>query len=215
VTIETVESVVRWIGAAAALVFLTVAVVGLVVTRNRPSGRTVGKVRRWSPLFALVFLVFIGACVFLWKPIPLKLTSGFSAAALALGALLFFPGLALYVRGRFAIGDMFGTSSTSGAELYGDHRLVTRGPFALVRHPMYLGLILAVIGGLLVYRTWTFALLLVFIVVLPLRARREEQVLAAEFGGDWEEYRRGVPAFIPFRFKGRDSTLNKGDHEGG
>jgi len=214
VTIETVESVVRWVGATAALVFLTVAVTGLVGKRNRPAGRTAGKVRRWSPLYALGFIVFIGACVFLWKPIPLKLTSGLGVAALALGALLYFPGLALYVWGRFAIGDMFGTSSTSGAGLYGDHRLVTRGPFTRVRHPMYLGLILGVIGGLLVYRTWTSALLLVFTVVLPLRARREEQVLAAEFGDDWEEYRRRVPAFIPFRRKRRDAASNKDGHEG-
>ena len=214
-TIETVESVVRWVGAAAALVFLAVAVTGIIRTWNRPAGRAVGKVRRWSPLYALVFLFFIGACVFLWKPIPLELTFGFNVAAVALGALLYFPGLALYVWGRFAIGDMFGTSSTSGAELYGDHRLVTRGPFARVRHPMYLGSMLAIFGGLLLYRTWTSVLLLVFTVLLPSRAHREEQVLAAEFGDAWDEYRRRVPGFFPFRFKKRDSTLNKGGHERG
>jgi protein-S-isoprenylcysteine O-methyltransferase Ste14 len=214
VALETVESVVRWIGAAAALVFLAVAVTGLVKTRNRPAGRATGKVRRWSPLVALGLVIFIVTCIILWEPIPVKLTSDLCTAALILGALLYFPGLALYVRGRLAIGYMFGTSTTSGAQLYDDHKLVTRGPFALVRHPMYLGIILAATGGLLLYRTWTFALLQIFVVVLPLRARREERVLADEFGGEWEEYRRVVPAFIPFRFKRRDSTSGKGDHEG-
>jgi protein-S-isoprenylcysteine O-methyltransferase Ste14 len=92
---------------------------------------------------------------------------------------------------------MYNVSSSMGAQLYADHWLVTHGPFALVRHPMYLGIILASLGGLLIYRTWTLLFTTVGFLGLALRARREEQALAAEFGEQWEEYCRRVPGWIP------------------
>ncbi len=91
---------------------------------------------------------------------------------------------------------MYNVSSSMGAQLYADHRLVTHGPFAIVRHPMYLGVILASAGGLLIYRTWTLLFTTVSFLGLVLRARREEEALAAEFSEQWEEYRRRVPAWI-------------------
>jgi protein-S-isoprenylcysteine O-methyltransferase Ste14 len=88
-------------------------------------------------------------------------------------------------------------SSTFGAHLYAGHRLVTDGPFAFVRHPMYLGILLAGVGGLLLYRTWTFVFLLTHIPSLILRAWREEEVLAEEFGREWQAYRERTPAWVP------------------
>jgi protein-S-isoprenylcysteine O-methyltransferase Ste14 len=60
--------------------------------------------------------------------------------------------------------------------------LITHGPLAFVRHPLYLGLQIAALGGFLVYRTWTLAFVMADFLGLVIRARREEQVLAAEFG---------------------------------
>ncbi|MBP7693784.1 MAG: hypothetical protein KA764_17815 [Anaerolineales bacterium] len=40
-----------------------------------------------------------------------------------------------------------------GAQLFADHQLVTRGPFAIVRHPMYAGIAAAALGGLLLDQT--------------------------------------------------------------
>jgi protein-S-isoprenylcysteine O-methyltransferase Ste14 len=59
-----------------------------------------------------------------------------------------------------------------------------------------------VIGSLLQYRTWTIVFLAVQGLVFLSRARREEQALAAQFGAEWEAYRRSVPAFVP-RFQRR------------
>jgi protein-S-isoprenylcysteine O-methyltransferase Ste14 len=92
---------------------------------------------------------------------------------------------------------MYFVSTSFGAQLYADHQLVTRGPFALVRHPMYLGLISAALGSLLLYQTWTALAYALFAPFVLLRARREELALSAEFGEQWREYCRRVPAFFP------------------
>jgi protein-S-isoprenylcysteine O-methyltransferase Ste14 len=116
---------------------------------------------------------------------------------LGLGSLVYLPGLAFVLWGRLALGKMYFVSTGFGAQLYANHRLVTRGPFAIVRHPMYLGLIAAALGSLLIYQTWTTALYVLFAPFVLLRARREEQLLATEFGEAWQEYCKHVPAFFP------------------
>lgn len=70
-----------------------------------------------------------------------------------LGVLIFFPSLALYLFGMRTLGTMFGVSSGFGVHLYADHRLITSGPYSVVRHPMYVAVICAGVGGLLIYRT--------------------------------------------------------------
>ena len=197
--LDIIESGVRWAGAVAAFVCLMVALAGIVRGLRRPRGRTTGlasKVLR-LPAYLLIGAVFFGPCFLLWRPLPLTLAAPVRAVALALGALLLFPGLTLYLWARLALGEMYNVSSSVGAQLYADHRLVTHGPFAFVRHPMYLGVILASVGGLLIYRTWTLVFITMSFMGLTLRARREEQALAAEFGQQWKEYCLRVPGWIP------------------
>jgi protein-S-isoprenylcysteine O-methyltransferase Ste14 len=92
---------------------------------------------------------------------------------------------------------MYRTASGLGVQLHAEHRLITFGPFALVRHPLYLGLQLAALGGFLLYWTWTLVFVTVSFLGLVIRARREEQALAAEFGEGWDAYCQRVPAWIP------------------
>ncbi len=62
---------------------------------------------------------------------------------------------------------------------------------------MYLAVITAGIGGLLLYRTWAMLLFAIVMFGLTVRARREEGALAAEFGAAWAAYCRRVPAWLP------------------
>jgi len=199
VRLDIVEWWMRWIGAVAALVCLIAALAGMVRGLRRPRGRTTGLARKVLrlPAYFLIGVVFFGPCFLLWRPLPLAFSVPARAVALALGALLYFPGLALYLWARLTLGEMYYVSSSVGAQLYADHRLVTHGPFAFVRHPMYAGIILASTGGLLIYRTWTLVFTTVSFLGLALRARREEQALAAEFGEQWEGYYQRVPGWIP------------------
>ncbi|MGQ9674465.1 MAG: methyltransferase family protein [Chloroflexota bacterium] len=70
---------------------------------------------------------------------------------------------------------------------------ITIGPFAIVRHPMYLGSMPAALGALLMYRTWAAPVMAVSMPGVLLPARREEQVLAAQFGQQWRDDAQRVP----------------------
>lgn len=197
----SIETMARWAGGAGALVFLITMYAGLWRGWRQHRGRTVGQVptaRRGVFSFYLPAAVFgFGSMYALWRPLRLTLSVPQRIAALVIGVPLYFVGLGLMLLGRLALGRMYNISSFLGAELYADHQLVTTGPFAIVRHPMYLGSMLAALGGLLMYRTWTALVMAVTMPWLVLRARREEQVLAAEFGQRWQDYARRVPALIP------------------
>jgi protein-S-isoprenylcysteine O-methyltransferase Ste14 len=121
---------------------------------------------------------------------------------LALGCLLYFPGMSLILWGRLVLAKNYFVSTGLGAQLFTEHQLVTNGPFAIVRHPMYTGLFLAALGSLLIYSTWTTLLFAFFAPFIYFRARREEAVLAVEFGEQWQQYCCRVPAFFP-HLKGR------------
>ncbi len=99
--------------------------------------------------------------------------------------------------GRLTLSQLYNVSSSFGAQLFADHRLVSHGPFAYLRHPMYLGILLISVGGIFLYRTWTFVFLLLHFPALALRARREEQALSEKFGAQWKAYCQAVPAWIP------------------
>lgn len=202
--LEGVEQGVRWLGGAGVLVPLIAVFWGLWRGLHRPSGRTTGwahKVLR-APFYLVATILYFGLCFLLWKALPLNLSPPARITVLGLGALLYFPGLATLLWARLTLGEMYNVSSGFGVQLYADQRLITHGPFALVRHPMYLGLMMAAFGGVLIYRTWTLAFLAVNSLFLVIRARREEQALAAEFGAQWEAYCQRVPAWMP-RFRRR------------
>jgi protein-S-isoprenylcysteine O-methyltransferase Ste14 len=198
-SLDTIERQVRWIGGVAILATLGSILWGLERGLHRPRGRTTGLARTVlrGPAYLAIGAGYSGLCFKLWRPIPLALPKVTQGVALLLGSLLYFPGLALVLWGRVVLGEMYNVSSGFGVQLYSGHRLITHGPYTIVRHPMYVGILLAGLGGLLIYRTWTFMVVVATFVGLIRRARREEQALAAEFGEEWAAYRRSVPAWIP------------------
>jgi len=202
VKLDTVERWLHWAGGAGTLAFAIAMYLGLWRGSRRPKGRISGPapvvVQGLTSSYLLPASVLGSAVLYiLWRPLRLPLTVRMRLTTVIIGAILHFSGLALMLWGRFTLGQMYSVSSSLGTELYADHRLVTSGPFARVRHPMYLGGQLAEIGALLLYRTWATLLVTLNIPVLFLRARQEEHALAAEFGDCWVDYSRQVPFWIP------------------
>lgn len=195
------DQLAQWFCGAAILLTLGMIFAGLGQGLARPAGRTSGRATGWlrSPLFyVLASLAYFGLGWLLWRPLLLKLEPASRTALLFSGALLLLLGLSLVWWGRLALGKNYFASTGLGAQLFSGQALVTHGPYACLRHPMYLGYMLVGLGGLLVYWNWTFLLVALGFVGLVRRARREEAVLAAEFGPLWEAYCQRVPAFLPF-----------------
>jgi protein-S-isoprenylcysteine O-methyltransferase Ste14 len=85
------------------------------------------------------------------------------------------------------------------------HHVIDRGPYAIVRHPIYTGLIVAIAATVCIRasaQTVTGAVLMTIGVYI--KARLEEQFLRAELGADaYDAYARRVPMLVPFTSRRR------------
>lgn len=85
------------------------------------------------------------------------------------------------------------------------HRLITHGPYRLVRHPIYLGLVLMLLALALQMNSLVAlaALALPMTLMLRLQIREEERLFAETMGEDFARYRRRVPALVPWPRRAR------------
>jgi len=113
----------------------------------------------------------------------------FLSLALAVGAI------ALVVAAKKHLGRQWALA----ARVVEGHKLVTDGPFAVVRHPIYLAMGLLLLSPVIGFSSWLGAGLSIalFAAGTVLRIRAEEDVLAQAFGREYAEYRERVPAFLP------------------
>jgi protein-S-isoprenylcysteine O-methyltransferase Ste14 len=197
--IDRAERVAHRLGALVAIAAACTLVPGLV-SAVRERGPASGRPELvFTPVRLLaVGLGWFGMAGAAWRPLPARPGRIVRWTLLAGGLVTYLVGMGFAVAGRLALGSSYRPSSSVGATLAPDHRLVTSGPFGIVRHPMYLGLALAAIGALAVYRTWSTLLFVIQLPVLVVRARREEALLARRFGEAWEAYARRIPAGLPF-----------------
>jgi protein-S-isoprenylcysteine O-methyltransferase Ste14 len=123
----------------------------------------------------------------LWR---VGFAGAYALAALTLAGLLFTWWARIY------LGPLWSGSITRKE----GHHVVDTGPYALVRHPIYTGLIAAIVASALAAATWTSLLGAALVAFgLWLKARIEERFLTVELGADaYGAYRRRVPMLLPF-----------------
>lgn len=117
-----------------------------------------------------------------------------SASAWA-GLVLAAAGLALLLASHRALDGNFSTTIDVGE----GRRLVTTGPYARIRHPMYVAYLLFFLGLIPLSGDPSFGGLgmLIILSLMVLRIRYEERILADHFGAAYEAYRSRVGAFLP------------------
>ena len=110
----------------------------------------------------------------------------------AIGVAIAVAGALLHLGARRALGAAW-SSRTTGATA-----LVERGPYARVRHPLYVGLGLLGIGTVLAHPSHAVVLGgTALLAGLLMKIAREERALAATFGPQWDDYCRRVPRLVP------------------
>lgn len=97
---------------------------------------------------------------------------------------------------------VLGKQWSVGARLIEGHKLVTEGPFRLVRNPIYAGMFGLLLATGLAVSHWIGLLIaiVVYTIGTVIRVRSEQKLLREQFGAEFDSYARRVPAMIPFLF---------------
>ncbi len=149
---------------------------------------------RWSHL---IFL-FIGAFLLMRESkglfglgtqiIPNLPWIGWTGAGLA----LFGSAFAIWAR------LILGTNWSAEVQIKEGHTLIRRGPYKFIRHPIYTGILLIIVGDALAIGELR-AILAFFLILIGFarKAKKEESYLSAEFGPAFDEHVRHTGFFLP------------------
>jgi protein-S-isoprenylcysteine O-methyltransferase Ste14 len=154
---------------------------------------------RLSSLLLNRGLLAIGALLLAFERQPLPwLSDRFLTLSMAfywIGLVMLAAGLALAVWARRHLGRNWSGIVT----VKQDHELIRSGPYGLMRHPIYTGLLLAILGTAVAIGEWRG--LIAFAVITAgfvLKFKTEERFMSETFGEQYACYRAEVRALIPF-----------------
>jgi protein-S-isoprenylcysteine O-methyltransferase Ste14 len=160
---------------------------------------------RWSRLSALRIALLV-VVVFLIRLNLGGRGGGSGAAGLGqrlagpalegIGLALWVAGLALAIWARLYIGRNWGMPMTRRQ----DPDLVTTGPYRFIRHPIYSGIILAMIGTAVATTLFVLVAAAVIVGFFAYSATREEKFLAGQFPDTFPAYKARTKMLIPFVF---------------
>jgi len=141
--------------------------------------------------FALSLLAFNGLGALNWQLWPQNPLTFWTGATVTLAGL----GFAVWARvhlGRFWSGSI---------TLKEGHRLIRSGPYQIVRNPIYTGILTGVAGtAIALGKPRGLIALAMLFAIYSWKIRREERLLADEFGDEYVHYCDEVPALVPFLF---------------
>jgi len=110
------------------------------------------------------------------------------------GLLLTALGVGIAIWARLNLGSNWSGTVT----LKAGHELVRKGPYRWIRHPIYTGILLGMVGTAMIkghLRGWIGVALV--LVAFYIKARREEKFLREEFGAGFEEHAKKTGMFLP------------------
>jgi protein-S-isoprenylcysteine O-methyltransferase Ste14 len=154
----------------------------------------------WYPILPLIGFLFIGNFKFLARlGIPVNslgiLLIPHTTIINVLSAILAVAGLIVAIMARRALAENW----SAAVALKRDHELITTGLYRYVRHPIYTGNLLMVLGTALSFDTLSACIgffIIVFTVLLKLR--QEEVLLTEHFSEEYSSYKKRTKILIPF-----------------
>ncbi|MFN2520617.1 MAG: isoprenylcysteine carboxylmethyltransferase family protein [Candidatus Limnocylindria bacterium] len=172
--------------------FAAYIALALRIRRAAVSGgrRSVGRGHRLSQ--ALPYFVWVPYVIVALRPGP-ELPLSDPVRWFGLGLVL--GGVAIAMWAALTLGRHFDHE----VEVHEGHEVVRRGPYAIVRHPVYSGLALHNFGAFLATGNLLFlaGTLAVSLPAFYIRAKEEERLLRAKLGASYDDYAREVPMLIP------------------
>ncbi len=172
------------------------AIRGVFIRRARKQHKTDKGDARDRALVALVGLGQIALpLLFVWTPLLDVADRAQPSACLPLGALAMAAGLWLFWRSHVDLGENWSVT----LEIDAQHRLVTRGVYRFVRHPMYTSFFVSGIGQALLLANWIAgpAALVAVALLVGVRVPNEEAMMISVFGDEYRDYMRRTGGVVP------------------
>jgi protein-S-isoprenylcysteine O-methyltransferase Ste14 len=121
---------------------------------------------------------------------PVEIATALVTMALAIGSVWFVS----------AAVRILGKQWSLAARVLEGHRLITKGPYSVVRNPIYTGMFGMLLATGLAISHWVGLLIaiVVYAIGTVIRVNSEEKLLREAFGEEFETYARKVPAVVPF-----------------
>ena len=175
--------------AAVGVVWLTGTLVSKQTARREPTSSRLLHIAIIAAVFALPFSARLHVGQLARRFVP------DSPVIARTGLALTAAGCAFAIWARLLLGGNWSFSVT----VKQDHRLIRRGPYAIVRHPIYSGFLLGLLGTALALGELRGIVALALAGIgWHVKSRREEAFMTAEFGAEYTRYQREVKALIPF-----------------
>jgi protein-S-isoprenylcysteine O-methyltransferase Ste14 len=174
------------------IVFLLYWAAGALKTR-----RTVSK-ESFASRYGILFLEVLGFVLLFSETAEMGILGRHifkrTEAIAATGVVLTWVGIAIALWARWHLGQYWSARIT----LKEDHQLIRTGPYAFFRHPIYSGIILAAIGGVLAIDRWRCVAGLALIILgYCIKATKEESMLSKQFGEAFQEHCRHTGFLLP------------------
>lgn len=170
----------------------------IIGSRIIPAWRARGSVQAGAPKRGSTPLIFMSLSIAIFLVFALRSHGLVNLPVWSwyLGILLVFAGIAVRQWAIATLGRFFNVR----VRLLKDHHVVTSGPYRLVRHPSYTGLLIIIFGISLTSASWEGVIVIMAAIGISLwyRIRVEERFLTKELGRDYAEYRKHTKYLIPF-----------------
>ncbi len=180
--------------AAAWIVAAVVWLVGSVMTKAAVRSQSTGsRLAEVAPLL-LGFVLLRGGDPTLFRMLAVRFvpdTEGWEM----IGAGITVLGVSVAVWSRFYLGRNW----SANVAVKHEHELIRSGPYSVVRHPIYSGFLLAILGTAIYGGTYKGLLALVLAsVTWKIKSLHEEAFMQDEFGDVYTQYKREVKGLVPF-----------------
>jgi protein-S-isoprenylcysteine O-methyltransferase Ste14 len=173
------------------VVMIAVWIIGALTARSTARRESAG--RRAGHMF----LVVLAAWIFFFPQMPRIFGTRVvpdTASVFWIGVAITWIGIAFAIWARLTLGRNW----SGMVEVKQEHQLVIAGPYRLVRHPIYSGILLALLGTALgTGELRCFIALPLFFAAWLTKSRHEEEFMRQQFGGEYLAYQSKVKALIP------------------
>jgi protein-S-isoprenylcysteine O-methyltransferase Ste14 len=136
--------------------------------------------------------------IYVFTGVPAAANYPAHAWAVAAGTLLILSAMWLFRRTHKELGKNWSIS----LEIRDKHQLVSGGPYALIRHPMYTSFLLMALGQAFLLSNWFAGLAgpVGFAVLFFLRVGKEERMMLDNFGSGYRDYMEKTKRIIPYLY---------------